>query len=334
MATKISALSTIAKSSVGTHYLLTAAASQNHKLLASDLFPSLTVSGSTGQELLSLANQNVFTQKKINSANNLLSIATVSSELVFTVNAANIDLSQCNNNTSLFLTTVNLASNVTGTLPATNGGTGLSSFASKSVFISHPSTANTMQAVSLASNGQLLIGGTSGPQAATLTEGTNITITNANNAITIAAPTPANVVTLENATNDIVAASGNVRVAKDLVFSNQTYGIKYTTKESVTQTGSLTTAVTINATAGKIVTFAASLTTTQAEFTVNNNTVTVNSLVFLTLVSPGTATEADNANIMATVSSVANGSFKVVLSNPFGHASDAVGRTVQFLVIN
>lgn len=334
MATKISVLSTIAKSSVGTHYLLTAGTSQNYRLLASDLFPSLTVSGNTGQELLSLANQNVFTQKKINSANTLLSIDTVSNALVFTVNATNIDLSQCDNNTSLFLKTVNLASNVTGTLPATNGGTGLSSFASKSVFISHPSTANTMQAVSLASNGQLLIGGTSGPQAATLTEGTNITITNANNAITIAAPTPANVVTFENATNDIVAASGNVRVAKDLVFSNQTYGIKYTTKESVTQTGSLTTAVNINATAGKIVTYAAPLVTTQAEFTVNNNTVTVNSLVFLTLVSPGTATEADNANIIATVSSVANGSFKVVLSNPFGHTSDAVGRTVQFLVIN
>ncbi len=334
MATKISALATIAKSSVGTHHLLTAATSQNYKLLASDLFPSLTVSGSTGQELLSLANQNVFTQKKINSANNLLSIATVSNELVFTVNAANIDLSQCNNATSLFLSTVNLASNVTGTLPATNGGTGLSSFAVKSVFISHPSTANTMQAVSLASNGQLLIGGTSGPQAATLTAGTNVTITNANNAITIAAPTPANVVTLENATNDIVAAAGNVRVAKDLVISNQTYGLRYTTKESAIQTTSLTTAVTINATAGMIVTFAAGLTTTQAEFTVNNNTVTVNSLVFLTLVSPGVATEADNANIVATVSAVANGSFKVVLSNPFGHASDAVGRTIQFLVIN
>jgi hypothetical protein len=54
----------------------------------------------------------------------------------------------------------------------------------------------------------------------------------------------------------------------------------------------------------------------------------------LTLVSPGISTEADNANIIATVSAVANGSFKVVLSNPFGHASDAAGRTVQFLVIN
>jgi hypothetical protein len=334
MATKISALTTIAKSSVGTHHLLTAATSQNYKLLASDLFPSLTVSGTTGQELLSLANQNVFTQKKINSASNLLSIATVSNELVFTVNAANIDLSQCNNNTSLFLTTVNLASNVTGTLPATNGGTGLSSFPVKSVFISHPSTANTMQAVSLASNGQLLIGGTSGPLAATLTAGTNVTITNAANAITIAAPTPANVVVKENSTNDIVATGANVRADKNVVFENTTYGITYTTKASVTQITSLSTAVTIDATAGKIVTFPASLSTSQAEFTVNNNTVTTNSLIFLTLVSPGISTEADNANIIATVSAVANGSFKVVLSNPFGHASDAAGRTVQFLVIN
>jgi hypothetical protein len=54
----------------------------------------------------------------------------------------------------------------------------------------------------------------------------------------------------------------------------------------------------------------------------------------LTLVSPGIATEADNANIIATVSGVNTGSFKIVLSNPFGHTSDAAGRTVQFLVIN
>ena len=39
----------------------------------------------------------------------------------------------------------------------------------------------------MSTNGQLLIGGTSGPASATLTAGSNVTITNADGAITIAA---------------------------------------------------------------------------------------------------------------------------------------------------
>ena len=58
-----------------------------------------------------------------------------------------------------------LTTAVTGTLPQSNGGTG----------------------VTTASNGQLLIGNGSGFTAATLTQGSGITITNASGSITIAA---------------------------------------------------------------------------------------------------------------------------------------------------
>ena len=332
MPTKISSLTATTKSSAGTHNLVTADGGVgNYKLLVSELFPSLTTIGNTGETLLSLANQNVFSQKKIKSANNLLTIATVSNELVYTVNAANIDLSQCNNTTSLFLTTVNLATNVTGVLPVANGGTGLNSFAQKSVLIT--TTVNTLSATSMATNGSLLVGGVNGPAATTLTAGTNVTIANGVNSITINAPTAANVATYEAVTNNLNVA-GNIVASKSVQFSTVTEGIKYTTKESVIQNTSLSTGVTINATAGKIVTFPAALTTSQVEFTVTNSAVTSNSLILLTLQSPGIATEADNANMIVSTSSIANGSFKIVLSNPFGHASDASGRTIHFLIIN
>jgi len=51
-------------------------------------------------------------------------------------------------------------------------------------------------AVAMDANGELLIGGTSGPAVATLTQGTGMTITNGNGTITLAAAggaTPAGV---------------------------------------------------------------------------------------------------------------------------------------------
>lgn len=66
----------------------------------------------------------------------------------------------------VLVTSVNLASDVTGTLPVTNGGTGQTAF----------------------TDGQLLIGNTAtgGLSKATLTQGTGVTITNGNGTITIA----------------------------------------------------------------------------------------------------------------------------------------------------
>lgn len=70
------------------------------------------------------------------------------------------------NGTNNTISNINLASQVTGTLPLGNGGTG-----------------NT----ATPTNGQLLIGNGSGFSLATLTAGTNVTITNSSGGITIAA---------------------------------------------------------------------------------------------------------------------------------------------------
>ena len=79
------------------------------------------------------------------------------------------------------------ASKITsGTLPVTRGGTNATSFADKSVIVSQDSGTDTLAAKTMTTNGSLLIGGSSGPEVATLTAVSNVTITNANNSITIA----------------------------------------------------------------------------------------------------------------------------------------------------
>ena len=94
--------------------------------------------------------------------------------------------------------TANVTGNVTGnvsgtagglssTLTVASGGTGATAFDDKSVIISQDSGTDTLAAAQMDGNGELLIGGTSGPAVGTLTAGSNITITNADGAITIAA---------------------------------------------------------------------------------------------------------------------------------------------------
>jgi hypothetical protein len=83
---------------------------------------------------------------------------------------------------------VALATGVSGTLPVANGGLGASSLTDKSVLITQDSGTDTVAAVAMTSSGQILVGGSSGPAVTTLTAGDNITITNADGAITLATP--------------------------------------------------------------------------------------------------------------------------------------------------
>ena len=71
-------------------------------------------------------------------------------------------------------------------VPVSKGGTNTTSFADKSVIITQDSGTDTLAAAAMSSNGQLLIGGTSGPSVATLTAGSNISITNSDGGISIA----------------------------------------------------------------------------------------------------------------------------------------------------
>ena len=179
---------TLVKTSVTANEYLPVTGKKKFQLQS--LFPSVATAG-TGSESLfsSITNKNQLNFKGIKSGDTgLLTVTTASDNIVLTALEAGIDLSQCNNSTSAFLSTVDLAANVSGILPIANGGTGLSSITKGSIL--YASAANTLAASSpMATNGQLLIGHTANgyPSVATLTAGSGMTITNGAGSITLAA---------------------------------------------------------------------------------------------------------------------------------------------------
>ena len=73
------------------------------------------------------------------------------------------------------------------TIAVAQGGTGATSLTDKAVLISQDSGTDTVGSVALTTSGQVIIGGSSGPAAGTLTAGDNITISNGDGSIEIAA---------------------------------------------------------------------------------------------------------------------------------------------------
>ena len=140
--------------------------------------------------------------------------------------------------------TANVTGNVTGnvsgtagglssTLTVASGGTGATSFADKSVIITQDSGTDTLAAVAMDANGELLIGGTSGPAVATLTAGTGVTITNGDGSIEISAPDVGDITAVNTASNSGLAGgatSGAVSLTVDP--SNLTDGSSVTVDTS------------------------------------------------------------------------------------------------------
>ena len=85
------------------------------------------------------------------------------------------------------INTTGTAGGLSSTLAVSSGGTNATSFTDKAVIITQDSGTDTLQSAAMTTNGSLLIGGSSGPAVGTLTAGSNITITNSDGGITIAA---------------------------------------------------------------------------------------------------------------------------------------------------
>jgi hypothetical protein len=194
MSLKISALTTVLASALtGTDYLPVATGTTgNKKLLVTSLLPTLAEIGhTTPQYLLDvITSTNAINQKGLTSANSILTVTADTSgsdkNILLTVVEAAIDLANCDNSTSLFLASVDLATNVTGVLPVLNGGTGsAAAWAAYSILGSPLTQDGPLDSHQMIADGVLLIGGASGPQVATLTAGDNVTITNAAGGITI-----------------------------------------------------------------------------------------------------------------------------------------------------
>ena len=81
--------------------------------------------------------------------------------------------------------TTGTAAGLSATLAVASGGTGATSLADKAVLITQDSGTDTVGVVDLTTNGELVIGGSSGPVGATITGGTNITVSNGDGTISI-----------------------------------------------------------------------------------------------------------------------------------------------------
>ena len=213
---KLIDLTTLAKTSVAsTDFLLVtnSATGQSKKLSVETMFPSVSTAGTSSETLYNsatLTNKNQLVFKGIKSGDTgLLTVATTSSNIVLTPLESGIDLSLCNNTTSGFLTSVDFTGVVTGENEVTNGGTGLSTIA-KGALLYASDTDTIAASTAMSTNGQLLIGNaTNGyPSVATLTAGSNVTITNGAGAITIAASLTTLAADLDCDDNDIDLGTG------------------------------------------------------------------------------------------------------------------------------
>jgi len=74
----------------------------------------------------------------------------------------------------------------TGTLLVASGGTGVTSLTDKAVLISQDCGTDAVGSVALTTDGQIIVGGSGGPAAATITAGSGISVTNGANSITVA----------------------------------------------------------------------------------------------------------------------------------------------------
>lgn len=101
--------------------------------------------------------------------------------------------------------------------------------------------------------------------------------------------------------------------------------------DTVTQLTSITTAVTINALNGVITTVSSSLAAdTKTSFTVNNNLVNLGSRILVSVQYDEAATGIP----VVGVSDIANGSFKIVLSNSAAVAALNNIIKIHFIILN
>jgi len=175
-------LTTLSKTSVDSADYVEVANSTtklSKKLLIDSIFPAFATTGTSSEQFyVSITNKNQLNFKGIKSGDTgLLTVTTASNNIVLTALEAGIDLSLCNNTTSLFLSAMDFTGSVTGENAVINGGTGLSTIAKGAIL--YADAANSIAATAVPSNNAdiLVYNSTTGiPAWTTIDAGDNITL--------------------------------------------------------------------------------------------------------------------------------------------------------------
>ena len=322
--------STSAASLTGGHYLVIDNGATTTKLAAlSAAIQTITTLGGGGASVVKSFSSGVLSQRDIvggtgitvteNTNDLTLSVTQGDIDISNLAGIASFDLSGADNSSSLFLSSVNLASNVTGTLPIANGGTGQTSFAANSVLLGGAS----ISAAVLNADKEILVGTTSGPEVKTLTAGSNISITQNNSLDTL---------TVAFTKGNYIESGDNATLGDTTVGALTVESITPVSRGSITQGTSMSTAVTVNAPSGVIQLYTGTIAAdSNTQFTVNNTSVAANSAVLLSKESQSVNDE-DNG-IHVSLASVSNGSFVVNITHTGNSLAGSCVRKIHFLVI-
>lgn len=187
---KVEQFNLIANSSITSDhmlYVVNESVDTDHKLQLNTMYPSLSDQGSAGLAIHNgLTNTTQINLKKIQVASTSSGAVTIATHadghLLITLVESALNLANCSNASSGFLTTVNLTSNVGSTvLPVANGGTGAASLTDGGILLG--SGTGVVTAMAVLAKGSLVVGdGTTDPQA--LVAGTNGYILSADSSTT------------------------------------------------------------------------------------------------------------------------------------------------------
>ena len=113
-----------------------------------DLFDTITNTDSmSGTSIISgTTNRTTHKFKGIKSANSRIVMSSDANDVILTLTESAIDLSNCDNTSSGFITSVNLASDTTGTLAVASGGTGATTLADGGILLGSGTGAITAMA--------------------------------------------------------------------------------------------------------------------------------------------------------------------------------------------
>lgn len=313
------------------HFLAIDNGSSTTKLAAlSAAIKTITTLGSANVDIIKSFSAGVLSVRDIIGGTGI-TVAENTNDVTFSVTQGDIninnlagistfDLADCDNTTSAFLTSVNLASNVSGTLPISSGGTGQTSFANNSVLLGGSSISTAV----LDADKEILVGTSNGPEMKTLTAGNNITITQDNSADTL---------TVAFSKGDFIETSDDVTLGNTTVEDITVDKINTSGTKAATQTGALSSSVTCNGSAGVISLVSAAITgDTNTTFTLENTEITANSVIMLTLQS-ASSNDEDNG-IHVGLASVSSGRAVINITHTGNATAASTTRKLHFMIMN